>query len=243
MKELLETQKRDTESQIASLKDQIATLNKPSSPPPPPAQEDTPKPGPAPSITEAPRRVFKVNELVSARYAADRQWYPATIVSVQGSSAAPIYTVTFKGYTGNETIRGNDIRPINPPSASSQKRKAETIPSSNPAPPPPPAAPFNNGTVFSAPPAIDSALAEALRNGDGKPSIADGADKPAKRKKPRGDKSLENSKQNWQKWQTQASKGKIAKVANKESMFKLSDKPGARGQYIVAGRLICNDCY
>ncbi|KAF2149397.1 hypothetical protein K461DRAFT_281768 [Myriangium duriaei CBS 260.36] len=247
-----EALKKDIVGQIAALKG-----SSPAPPPPPPATatvsdttnttgEET---GGYSHKHNEERRVFKVNEHVSARYSGDRQFYPATIISVMGSSAAPIYTVKFKGYDGAETVRAHDIRPTSyPSSATAQKRKADTTTStsspalsSTPYPPPPPP---SNGSVLSAPPAIDSALAESLRKDSSATATSDDPDAEKKpKKKIKTNKSLDKAKANWQSWQQKASSGsgKLAKSTNKDSMFRTGDKPGAKVGFTGSGQSMRKD--
>lgn len=171
---------------------------------------------------------FKVNDNVLAKYAGDKQFYEARIISVTGSSAAPIYTVNFKGYTGTETLRQQDLRPL--PAASSsnaQKRKADGSPVvSIPATP---AVSTPVPGVISAEANINPALANAVKKDQIKPLDAD--KKPAKKVKT--SKALESSKNNWKAWQSKASTGKASKVVQKESMFRTGDAPSARGMYCM----------
>ena len=56
---------------------------------------------------------FQVNDAVMARWlSGDKGFYPAKIVSVTGSSTAPIYTVKFKSYDTVETLRAKDVKPV-----------------------------------------------------------------------------------------------------------------------------------
>ncbi|KAL0469483.1 hypothetical protein QR685DRAFT_443689 [Neurospora intermedia] len=69
---------------------------------------------PQPEKEEAPAQVnYQVNDTVMARWlSGDKGFYPAKIVSVTGSSTAPIYTVKFKSYDTVETLRAKDIKPM-----------------------------------------------------------------------------------------------------------------------------------
>lgn len=168
---------------------------------------------------------FKVNDTVTAKYAGDKQFYEARIISITGSSINPIYTVNFKGYSGTETVRAHEIRPL--PSAASQstqKRKADASPVVSHPANPVAATPIPG--VISAAANIDPEKANALKKDAAK--MLDGNDKPKPAKKARTNKALESSKNNWQTWQNKAT-GKTAKVAKKESMFRTGEAPSARG--------------
>ena len=107
--------------------------------------------------------VYKVNESILARWVTgDKAFYPARIMSITGSSTAPMYTVKFKSYDTIETLRARDIKPVAPanPKASepaaasaSAKRKAEDSTESTapaPASPTTPAPPSGSLTPVSA---------------------------------------------------------------------------------------------
>ena len=49
-------------------------------------------------------------EEILARYAGDSKFYPARILSVSGSAADPIYTVSFKGYDTTEVMGSADVK-------------------------------------------------------------------------------------------------------------------------------------
>ena len=74
-------------------------------------QQDTAKEdAPAPPVQQVN---FQVNDTVMARWlSGDKGFYPAKIVSVTGSSSAPIYTVKFKSYDTVETLRAKDVKPF-----------------------------------------------------------------------------------------------------------------------------------
>lgn len=181
---------------------------------------------PSPAEEKKAPHTFKVNDTVTAKYAGDKQFYEARIISITGSSFNPIYTVNFKGYTGTETVRAHEIRPIQPTAPQgSLKRKADGSPVA-----PHPATPITATPVpgvISAAANIDTEKANALKKEAAK--LLDGADKPKTAKKPKSSKALESAKNNWQGWQNKAS-GKAAKVAKKESMFRTGEAPSARGE-------------
>jgi len=183
---------------------------------------------------------FKVNDTVTARYSGDKQFYEARIISITGSSNNPIYTVNFKGYSGTETVRGHEMRPLAAPVTAStgQKRKADDSPISNAFPAHTINAPASG--VISAAPSIDAEKAEALRK-EAAAKALDTKDKPKAAKKARNNKALEDSKNNWQTWQVKASKGKAAKVASKDSMFRTGEAPTARGMFFQSACMITHD--
>ncbi|KAG9949638.1 hypothetical protein KCU85_g4238, partial [Aureobasidium melanogenum] len=192
---------------------------------------------PAPAVEEKKAPIsFKVNDTVLAKYAGDKQFYEARIISVTGSSAAPIYTVNFKGYSGTETLRQEHLRPL--PSASSstsQKRKADGSPAVSVPSTPTVSTPIPG--VISAEANINPALASAAKKDQIKP--LDGDKKPPKKVKT--SKALENSKNNWKSWQSKASTGKAAKVTQKESMFRTGEAPTARVGFTGSGQTMRKD--
>ncbi|KAK3342480.1 hypothetical protein B0H65DRAFT_220402 [Neurospora tetraspora] len=87
-------------------------FKKPSAATPQPEKEEAPAPAPVVN--------YQVNDTVMARWlSGDKGFYPAKIVSVTGSSTAPIYTVKFKSYDTVETLRAKDIKPMASASSSS----------------------------------------------------------------------------------------------------------------------------
>lgn len=174
---------------------------------------------------------FKVNDTVLAKYHLDKQFYEARITSVTGSSAAPIYAVNFKGYTGTETVRAHDLRTMPSAATSAQKRKADGSPVASNASTPIVSTPYSaNSGVISAAANIDSDLVKAAKKETTK--TLDGADRPAKaRKKSSNNKALESAKDNWKSFQNKAGTGKAAKVVKKESMFRTGDSHTAKGKF------------
>ncbi|KAJ4364200.1 hypothetical protein N0V85_009304, partial [Neurospora sp. IMI 360204] len=64
-----------------------------------PSAAATPQPEKEEAPAPAPVVNYQVNDTVMARWlSGDKGFYPAKIVSVTGSSTAPIYTVKFKSY-------------------------------------------------------------------------------------------------------------------------------------------------
>lgn len=167
---------------------------------------------------------YNVNDSVMAKWVSgDKAFYPARIMSITGSSTAPIYVVKFKSYDTTEQLRAKDIRPV------AQKRKADGTPvgTSSPftAPPqqPPPSSTSTNPGVISAAASINPELAqkskeEILNAGDAKP----------KAKKIKAKKELEAGKNKWQEFN---SKSKFAKAhkGKKDSMFRTPEGVHGRG--------------
>jgi survival-of-motor-neuron-related-splicing factor 30 len=144
----------------------------------------------------------------------DKSFYSARITSITGSAASPVYYVTFKSYGTTEALRAHDLKPM---PHDSKKRKADgsTVAAAPSAPP----------NVISAAANINPALASAVRKDP--PNSADGPPKPSKvQRKVKANKELEAGKSKWQSFTT---KGKMAKVAKKESMFRTGDSVTARG--------------
>jgi len=251
--------KKETEDRIAALTPAAKPASAQSEPPPPtpPAEkwkrEDHPafrKTAPALEVTLAADanddpKPFKVNDTVSAKYAGDKTFYPATVISVTGSASAPIYTVKFKGYSGTETVRAHEIRALSSSSSSTvnnpagAKRKADGSPAITGSPAPATSAtPINNGSTISAAAKVDHALADALRNQPSK--VSDGPRQPERvRKKVKTNKALETAKSSWQSFQKKSVGGKVGKVTNKESMFRTGESATAKGIYDVEFRLGC----
>jgi survival-of-motor-neuron-related-splicing factor 30 len=169
-----------------------------------------------PAQTEEAPVVYKVNDMVLAKWVTgDKAFYPARITSITGSSANPVYYVTFKSYGTTEALRAPDLKPM---SHDSKKRKADASAVA-------PAAPSAPPNVISAAANINPALASAVRK---EPSKAtDGPPKPSKmQRKVKANKELEAGKSKWQNFST---KGKLGKATKKESMFRTGDSVTARG--------------
>ena len=161
---------------------------------------------------------FSVNDTVLAKWkSGDKAFYPAKITSITGSSSKPVYIVTFKSYANTETLSAHDIKPI---SNESRKRKADGTPGTPTAPSIP-----SNSNVISAAADINPALATQAKREPSK--VSDGPTRPAKvPRKVKANKELEAGKSKWQDFST---KGKMGKVAKKESMFRTPDGVNARG--------------
>ncbi len=174
-------------------------------------------PEPATDESQTPAS-FNVNDTVSARWkSGDGSFYPARITSITGSTSKPVYIVTFKSYATTETLSAKDIKPI---SGDSKKRKADGMPRASSLSNPP-----SNTNVISAAANVDPALASQARQEPSK--VSDGPPRPAKvPRKVKAGKELEAGKSKWQDFST---KGKMGKVAKKESMFRTPEGVNARG--------------
>lgn len=235
------------EADIADLKAQIAAkkAEEESRPPPPPSENVPPPPPPkydmskhpkfrkqspeaAPPPFEEAQAVFNVKDLVMAKWAEDKQWYQATIVSKTGSSTDPVYKVTFKGYGNTETKRKHEIRAI----IENKKRKADGSPAV-PAPQTPASPkPVQNGTVISAAPSVNTSFVPKRE-----PSkVSDGPTRMAPEpKKLKGNRTLEKGKSNWQDFQKAGPKktGPSNSKLGKESQFRTPDLPNAKGELAI----------
>ena len=225
-----------TEQSIAELRPASATPASPVKPSPPPVKEKWLKENhPAyqagyrkPTVESAAEEsapsqpptpvAFSVNDNVLARWSGDGSFYPARITSITGSSANPMYIVSFKSYSTVETLTGKDIRPIS--NTESRKRKADGMSGAST----PQGVPVHSG-VISAAADINPTLASQARK---EPSKAnDEPARPAKvSRKVKANRELEAGKAKWQEF---ASKGKFGKAAKKESMFRTPDGVNARG--------------
>lgn len=178
------------------------------------------RPGAPPSPIEEPAApiTLEVNDMVLAKWlSGDKAFYPARITSITGSSANPIYNVTFKSYGNSETLKRHEIKPI---SNESKKRKADGSPAAAPAPP----APSSNPGVISAAANINPELASQARKEPSK--VSDGPARPEKvPRKVKANRELEAGKN---KWQDFAKKGKVGK-GGKDSMFRTGEGVNARG--------------
>lgn len=237
------------DAEIADLKAQIvakeAETNAAPSPPPPPPTHDgskastthvgsvdiVPPPPPPPSDE---MQVFNVKDTVMAKWSEDKQWYQGTIVSKTGSSADPVYKVTFKGYGNTETKRKHEVRAFH---ENPKKRKADGIPSANtPLQQNVPAAPIpQSGSVISAAPSVDTTLVKKRE-----PSkVSDGPTRLAPEpKKLKGSKVLDKAKSSWQDFQRTGPNKKSASYGGpklgKDSQFRTPDLPNAKGKLPIA---------
>jgi len=186
------------------------------------------KPGAPPPPEEPAPVTYKVNDTVLAKWiSGDKAFYPARITSITGSSADPVYYVTFKSYGNTEALRGPDIKPMH--NTESKKRKADGSPVTSSAP--------TVSNVISAAADINPALASAVKKEPSK--VSDGPPKPAKApKKIKANKELEAGKSKWQNFST---KGKLGKAAKKESMFRTGDSVTARVGFTGSGQAMRKD--
>ena len=180
------------------------------------------RPGAPPSPVEEIQApvALKVNDTVLAKWVSgDKAFYPARIASITGSSADPVYYVTFKSYGNSETLRKHDIKAItNDP----KKRKADEG-NHSPAPPPP-----SNHNVLSAAADINPDIEGEARKELS--SAGDGPTRPAKvARKVKATKQLEAGKSKWQEF---ANKKGVSKVTKKDSMFRTGQEVNARGMSI-----------
>ncbi|KAI9373570.1 hypothetical protein BJX61DRAFT_375977 [Aspergillus egyptiacus] len=223
-----------TETSIAELK----PASPPAKPSPAPAKsrdDYATKPGfRSPAVEQAEEHStpasFSVNEHVLARWVSgDNSFYPARITSITGSSANPVYIVSFKSYGTVESLTAKDLKPIS--NSDSRKRKADGSPGSystqSPVPQP-------HASVISAAADINPALATQARK---EPSMAtDGPPRPNKAaRKVKATKELEAGKN---KWKDFASKTKYGK---KESMFRTGEGVNARVGFTGSGQQMRKD--
>ncbi|MCJ1282357.1 hypothetical protein MMC26_001680 [Xylographa opegraphella] len=173
---------------------------------------------------------FSVNDNVLAKWkSGDRAFYPARITSITGSSSHPVYIVTFKSYANTETLSAHEIKPI---STDSRKRKADGTPATPSIPTLP-----KNTNVISAAADINPELANQAKKEPSK--VSDGPARPAKiPRKVKANKELEAGKNKWQDFTT---KGKLGKVAKKDSMFRTPDGVNARVGFTGSGQQMRKD--
>ncbi|MCJ1359898.1 MAG: hypothetical protein MMC33_009901 [Icmadophila ericetorum] len=232
-----------TETAIAELKPEPAqALPKKPSPPlmkekwskenHPAFQPGYKRPAAPQSPVEEPQTptTFAVNDTVMAKWkSGDKAFYPARITSITGSSSKPVYIVTFKSYATTETLSAHDIKPM---ANDSKKRKADGPPGTVSTPSVP-----VNSNIISAAADINPALASQAKKEPSK--VSDGPTRPAKvPRKVKANKELEAGKN---KWQDFTSKGKVSKVAKKESMFRTPEGVNARVGFTGSGQQMRKD--
>lgn len=237
------------EAAIADLNARIASkkAEQNAAPPPPPASDQQPAQSPAkydmskhpkfrraspevpPPPSEEAVTVLNVKDVVMAKWSEDKQWYQATVVSKTGSSADPVYKVTFKGYNTTETKRKHEVRAIE-----SKKRKADappavvTEPSAQASSVP---QITKHNAVISAAPSVDTSLVKKKE-----PSkVSDGPTRLAPEpKKLKGNRALDKQKSSWQDFQKSGPKkpalGGGVKKMGKDSQFRTPDLPNAKGK-------------
>ncbi|KAJ5753357.1 uncharacterized protein N7511_007510 [Penicillium nucicola] len=173
---------------------------------------------------------FSVNDNVLARWVSgDNAFYPAKITSITGSSANPVYLVSFKSYSSVENLTAKDIRPIS--GTESRKRKADGSSGSSASSPAPPAG------VISAAADINPTLATQARNDQAK---GDALARPAKApRKVKANRELEEGKNKWKDFAAK-SKGK-GKFGKKDSMFRTGDGVNARVGFTGSGQQMRKD--
>ena len=173
---------------------------------------------------------FQVNDTVSAMWkSGDRGFYTARITSITGSKHDPVYIVKFQKYGNTETLKSKDIRPL---SVEAKKRKADGISGSST-----PVTPHPNPGVISAAASVDPTLAQQAKKEPSK--VSDGPIRPAKiPRKVKANKELEAGKQSWQAF---AAKGKGAKIAKKDSMFRTGESVNARVGFTGSGHEMRKD--
>lgn len=176
------------------------------------------KPPEAELEEQSTQTTFSVNDTVLARWkSGDGGFYNARITSITGSSANPVYIVSFKNYATTETCYSKDIRPL---STEAKKRKADSMSgSSTPIPAP------SNPSVISAASTVDPNLAQQAKREPSK--VSDGPVRPAKI--PRKVKAKNELEQGKAKWQDFAAKSK-GKHGKKDSMFRTGEGVTARGK-------------
>ena len=199
--------------------------------------------------------IYQVNDEVQAKWiSGDKAFYPARITSITGSSSAPIYIVSFKGYGNTETLRSKDIRPLQ----KTQKRKPDaTAPGTSATPttqatasasstttaPQAAAASFSlptiapdasiDGVVLSAAANLyPEKVLEAKRAAE---QLEDGS--APKRKKIKAQKELEAGKNKWKEFN---SKSKFAKSHKKDSMFRTPEGITGRGNISIFSTIQVN---
>lgn len=186
------------------------------------------RPGAATEVVEETQApvALKVNDQVMAKWVTgDKAFYAARILSITGSKADPIYTVKFKAYDQQETVRSHDIRAM---ASDSRKRKAESTPST------PTITTASNSNTISAAASINPDL---VRKEPSK--VSDGPARPAKvAKKIKANRELEAGKS---KWQDFAAKGKYGKMVKKDSMFKTGEGVTARVGFVGSGTTMRQD--
>ncbi|KAI4196452.1 MAG: hypothetical protein LQ350_006547 [Teloschistes chrysophthalmus] len=237
-----------TSTAIAELKPASAPapLKKPS---PPPVKEKWSKENhpayqagyrkpvaPASPVEEPPAKTtFAVNDNVLAKWVSgDKAFYPARITSITGSSSKPVYIVTFKSYATTETLSAHDIKPTTNNNNDSKKRKADGTPAGTPSTP---TAPTTNTNVISAAADINPALASQAKREPSK--VSDGPTRPPKvPRKVKATRELEAGKSKWQEFST---KGKTAKFAKKDSMFRTPEGVNARVGFTGSGQEMRKD--
>jgi len=172
---------------------------------------------------------LKVNDMVMAKWVSgDKAFYDGRIISITGSKADPLYTVTFTQYNTSDTVRSHDIKPKFTSNAS-KKRKAE----SGPGTPILPSMPTTSNVISAA----ANINPELVRKEPSK--VSDGPPKPAKApKKIKANKEYAAAQNSWKDF---TAKGKMGKAVKKDSMFRTGEGVTARVGFIGSGQTMRKD--
>ena len=238
------SEKANTLAEIKNLERLIASKSAAhhDAPPPPPKWDPTKHPkfrkqspeAPPPPADDVPA-IINVKDTVLAKWSGDKQFYEATIISKTGSSADPVYTVTFKIDNSTETKRSHEVRAM-----PSKKRKAEAAPSAISTPPVVASpGPIPNSSVITAAPVVDKTLIQKRE-----PSmVSDGPTRMApEKKKLKGVRPMETKKNNWQAFQASGPKKVPAGASKqKESQFRTPAAPNARVGVTGSGKPMQKD--
>jgi survival-of-motor-neuron-related-splicing factor 30 len=201
------------------------TIDDPTPPPPPPPNAGPDEPPPPPS--ESAAISFNVGDVVLAKFSQDKQYYQAKIISKTGSSADPVYYVHFIGYPDKENKRNHEVRPVE----HNKKRKNDGTPAAATPTARVPSVPIQNGAVISAAPSLEPP--QPARH---VPSlVSDGPTRMAPEpKKLKPNKKLEKAASSWQNFRKTGPKNPISGLSkqqlNRDSMFRTSDLPSAKGE-------------
>jgi survival-of-motor-neuron-related-splicing factor 30 len=167
-----------------------------------------------------------VGDVVLAKFSQDKQYYQAKVIGKTGSSADPVYYVHFIGYPDKENKRSHEVRPVE-----NKKRKNDGTPAAATPPARVPSVPVQNGAVITAPPSLEPP--QPARH---VPSlVSDGPTRMAPEpKKLKPNKKLEKAASSWQNFRKTGPKNPISGLSkqqlNRDSMFRTSDLPSAKGE-------------
>lgn len=177
--------------------------------------EGTQSPEPPETTTGKEHVIFKVGDIVSAKWSGDGGYYPAKVTQVTGSSALPYYTVQFIKWDNTmQTLPAFSVKAL----ADEKKRKVT-------------AAGFDKREKsHPEPKKIDPQVKEAAEE--------------KKRRRLREKQELERTKQNWQNFATKGPKkraGAIGKVVpiGSNSMFKTPESHSGRGIFLFLQLVNC----
>lgn len=232
------------EARIKTAESAATSTSQTDAPPPPPKWDPTkhpkfrkpsPEAPPPPPADEGPT-VFNVKDFVLAKWSGDKQFYEATIITKTGSSADPVYTVSFKIDNSTETKRKHEVRAM-----PGKKRKADGAPAFS-VPTPPTIStpdPDSSSTVITAAPVVDKSAMQRKE-----PSmVSDGPTRmQPEKKKLKGSKLMDNKKANWQSFmQNGPKKTSVSATKAKESMFRTPDAPNAKVGVVGSGKPMQKD--